>query len=280
MQRIIDSHVHFWNPERLKYDWLSEIPALNRSFLPVDLPQQGQGWQREKLIFVQADCLPEQGLSEVEWVSSLAQDEAALAGIVAFAPMEIGEGVQTQLEALRAFPLVKGVRRLIQSEALGFSTRPDFINAVNLLPNFGYTFDICIKAHQVLDILSLVKSCPNVQFVLDHCGKPNIKAGQLEPWREQIRELAEFPNLVCKLSGLVTEASHQHWQANDLRPYIEHVLDCFGIERLLFGSDWPVIRLAASYEAWIELLQNSVADFSDNERHLLFYKNAERVYKL
>jgi L-fuconolactonase len=194
--------------------------------------------------------------------------------------MELGDKVQENLEALQAFPLVKGVRRLIQSEARGFSAEPNFVKAVQSLPKFGYSFDICIKAHQMPDILTLVKQCPNVEFILDHCGKPDIKAGQLEPWKTELVKLAEFPNVVCKLSGMVTEADHQHWQAGDLRPYIEHVLRCFGIERVLFGSDWPVMRLATDYEKWIALLQNSLADFSDDERNLFFYKNAERVYKL
>jgi L-fuconolactonase len=280
MQKIIDSHLHFWNPESLKYDWLSDIPALNRSFLPADLPKQGQDWELEKLVFVQADCLAEQGLAEASWVSSLASTGTPIAGIVAFAPMELGDKVQENLEALQAFPLVKGVRRLIQSEARGFSTEPNFVKAIQALPRFSYSFDICIKAHQMPDILSLVKQCQNVEFILDHCGKPDIKAGQLEPWKTELAQLAEFPNVVCKLSGMVTEADHQHWTEADLKPYIEHVLSCFGAERLLFGSDWPVMRLATDYEKWIALLQNFLADFSDDERNLFFYKNAERVYKL
>jgi L-fuconolactonase len=278
MQKIVDSHVHFWNPDNLKYQWLSEVPAINRSFLPADLPKLGQNWQVEKVVFVQADCIPEQSLDEAEWVSSL--DASLLGGIVAFAPMELGDRVQSHLDALQDYSLVRGIRRLIQSEARGFSNAPEFVKAVQLLPQYGYSFDICIYAHQFPDILDLVKQCPNVEFILDHVGKADIKAGTFAPWSEHIKQLAEFPNVVCKLSGMVTEADHQHWTEADLTPYIEHVVSCFGAERLLFGSDWPVQRLAADYERWVTIAQNSVRHFSADEQNNFFYKNAERVYKL
>jgi L-fuconolactonase len=278
MQKILDSHVHFWNPDHLKYEWLSEIPAINRSFLPADLPKQGKDWQVEKVVFVQADCIPEQSLDETKWVSGL--DPALVGGIVAFAPMELGDKVQAHLDALQDYPLVRGIRRLIQSEARGFSNAPEFVKAVHLLPQYGYSFDLCIKVHQFPDILDLVKQCPNVEFILDHIGKADIKAGIFNPWNEHIKALAEFPNVVCKLSGMVTEADHEHWTEADLWPYIEHVLSCFGAERTLFGSDWPVQRLAADYERWLRIAQECVGHFSANEQNLFFYKNAERVYKL
>lgn len=280
MQRIIDSHVHFWNPAGLRYEWLSDLPDLNRPFLPEDLPAQGQDWRVDGLVFVQADCLAEQGLEEAAWVSSLAANGAPIAAIVAFAPMEAGDEVQASLEALQAYPLVKGIRRLIQSEAQGFCTGRDFVKAVQVLAQFDYSFDICIKADQMPDVVSLVKQCPNVAFILDHCGKPDIKAGQPEPWKTELEQLAQYPNVSCKLSGLVTEADHKHWQAAELLPYIEHAVTCFGVERLLFGSDWPVLQLATHYDKWIALLQAVTSEFSEAERELIFYKNAQRTYKL
>lgn len=280
MQRIIDSHVHFWNPASLSYRWLTEVPALNRPFLPDDLPKQGKDWQIEKLVFVQADCLAEQGLDEAAWVSALAANGAPIAAIVAFAPMERGDEVQASLEALQAYPLVKGIRRLIQSEAPGFCTARDFVKAVQMLPRFDYAFDICIQSRQLPDVHNMVRQCPNVTFILDHCGKPDIKAGQLEPWKTELWQLAQFPNVNCKLSGLVTEADHKHWQATDLIPYIDHALTCFGAERVLFGSDWPVLQLATHYDKWIALLQDITHEFSDAARNLFFYENARRIYKL
>jgi L-fuconolactonase len=280
MLKIVDSHVHFWRPELLRYSWLDDIPTLNRPFLPVDLPQQGDDWITEKVVFVQADCLPEQGVSEAAWVASLAQDGAPIAGIVAFAPLELGNGARAVLEQLQTFPLIKGVRRLIQSEPLGFCVHPAFVTGVQLLANFGYSFDICVRHYQLPDVLTLVSACPDVKFVLDHIGKPDIKTGQLDPWRDHVRQLAAFPNVECKLSGLVTEADMENWQPEDLAPYIDHVLNCFGIGRVMFGSDFPVMRLAADYNEWIDVLLDVGSDFSSNERAQLFYGNAHRFYRL
>ncbi len=276
---IIDSHVHFWQPAVLRYPWLDELPRLNRTFLPADLPRQGQNWMVDKLIFVQADCLPEQGMAEVAWVSALAA-KAPIAGIVAFAPLELGDGALMALEQLQAFPLVKGVRRLIQGEAPGFCIQPAFIQGVRRLTAFGYPFEICVKHDQLADVITLVQQCPDVQFILDHSGKPNIKAGLLDPWRDQLSQLARYPNVVCKLSGLVTEADTEHWQPETLRPYIEQVLACFGHDRVMFGSDWPVVTLAATYEQWLGVLIKAVSSLSADERAQLFYDNSRQIYRL
>ncbi len=277
---LIDSHVHFWDPNHLHYEWLSEVPAINKSCLPADLAAQAAQLNLEKIVFVQADCLPEQGLAEAEWVSVLAQTEPRIQGIVAFAPLEQGTAVREYLQALTAYPLVKGVRRLIQSEGPGFSLQPDFVRGVQLLPEFGYSFDICIKHHQLGDILKLVEQCPEVSFVLDHTGKPDIKAGLLDPWREQIEQLAAFANVQCKLSGLATEADPEDWTRKQLKPYIDHVLASFGIDRVMYGGDWPVSLLATTYQAWVETLAWATAHLTAMEKRRLFFENAQTFYRL
>jgi len=278
--QIIDSHIHFWNPHQLDYAWLSEVPLINKSCLPVDLAAQATQLNLEKIVFVQADCLPEQGLAEAEWVSALAQTEPRIQGIVAFAPLEQGTAVREYLQALTAYPLVKGVRRLIQSEGPGFSLQTDFVRGVQLLPEFGYSFDICIKHHQLGDILKLVEQCPDVSFVLDHIGKPDIKAGLLDPWREQIEQLAAFANVQCKLSGLATEADPENWTREQLKPYIDHVLASFGTDRVMYGGDWPVSLLATTYQAWVETLAWATAHLTATEKRRLFFENAQTFYRL
>ena len=134
---------------------------------------------------------------------------------------------------------------MIQDEPLGFCTAPDFVRGVQLLPEFGFNFDLCIYHPQLGDVLELVAQCPDVSFLLDHIGKPGIAAGTTQPWKDQLRELAGRPDIHCKLSGVTTEADHQNWNRDELRPYIEHVLDCFGPDRVIFGSDWPVVDMAA-----------------------------------
>lgn len=280
MTAIIDSHTHYWDLARLNYNWVMTIPGLNRSFLPSDLPKQGDGWRIEKVVFVQAGGDPSQGFAEAEWVSSLAKDDPRISGIVAFAALEKGEGVRASLQALKALPLVKGVRRVTQHMPLGFCAQPGFIEGVRLLPEFGYTCDICVFHPQMPDVLTLVDACPDVRFVLDHVGKPDIRSGLLNPWRDHMRQLAAYPNVMCKLSGMVTEADEANWQPADLQPYIDHVLTCFGTDRVMFGSDAPVVLLASPFERWVETALAATAHLSAQERDRVFYQNAALFYSL
>lgn len=277
---IVDSHIHFWDPGRLKYAWLQEVPTLNRAFLPTQLAQAATAVNLQKIVFVQADCAPEDALAEVAWVSQLAQTELRIQGIVAFAPLENGAASAPYLEKLKAFPLVKGVRRLIQSEAAGFATRPEFIQGVQQLAQFGLSFDVCIVHSQMAEAIELVSQCPDVAFVLDHFGKPAIADRRLEPWATQIRTLAQFPHVCCKLSGLVTEADHQNWTVGDLRPYLEIALEAFGPQRLMFGGDWPVSELAASYQQWVETADALLAALPEADRRRVFFENAQTFYRL
>lgn len=277
---IVDSHIHFWDPEQLNYSWLQEVPTLNRAFLPPQLAQAATAVNLQKIVFVQADCTPEDALAEVAWVSDLAQTEPRIQGIVAFAPLEDGVDCASYLEKLQAYPLVKGVRRLIQSEAPGFATQPEFIAGVQQLVSFGFSFDICIVHSQMAEAIALVEQCPEVSFVLDHFGKPAIADNQMEPWAAQVRTLAQFPHVSCKLSGLVTEADHNNWTDADLRPYIEVALDAFGSQRLMFGGDWPVSELATSYQQWVETADLLLSALSEENKNRIFFENAHAFYRL
>lgn len=280
LKGIVDSHIHFWDPEQLNYPWLQEVPPLNHAFLPAQLAAAATAVNLQKIVFVQADCVPEDGLAEVAWVSQLAQSEPRIQGIVAFAPLENGAASAAYLEKLKAFPLVKGVRRLIQSEAPGFARQPEFIQGVQQLAQFGFSFDICIVHTQMSEAIELVSQCPEVSFVLDHFGKPAIADRRLEPWATDIRQLAQFPHVWCKLSGLVTEADHQNWTAGDLRPYLAVVLEAFGPQRLMFGGDWPVSELAATYQQWVETADALLAALSEADRRRVFFANAQTFYRL
>lgn len=279
MTKIIDSHVHFWDPQALRYGWLDDIEPLNQPFLPHDLSAASHGVEIEGIIFVQADCLPEQGITEARWVASLAKSDSRIRGIVAFAPLETPE-CEAVLQELATIPLVKGVRRLIQSEPLGFAQRPEFVNGVQSLKVYNFSFDLCIRHPQLPDVIALVRQCPDVKFVLDHIGKPDIAGQQLDPWREQLKRLADFPNVWCKLSGMITEADHTQWTVADLKPYVDHVLEVFGSERVMFGSDWPVVNLAGSYMRWLEALTILTSSLSEADEHRLFVENAARFYRL
>ena len=279
-QPIIDSHVHFWHPAYLRYAWLKELPAINKPFLPEDLRRQTADLPLQALVFVQADCVPEDGLREAAWVAELAASEPRIQAIVAFAPLEQGKEVRPILEKLANIPLVKGVRRLIQSEGAGFARQPAFVAGVQALADYGFSFDICIKHHQLGDVLRLVELCPDVPFVLDHLGKPDAQTPLFEPWAEEMTALAQFPNVQCKLSGLVTEADHQHWTREGLKPYIDQVMAAFALDRVMYGGDWPVSLLATTYKEWVGTLRWATAALHPNDQHKLFYQNAHRFYRL
>ncbi len=277
---IVDTHVHLWHPKVLRYPWLENVPFLNRPYLLADYRNACGTINVEAMVFVQCDAHPEDGLKETEWVTSLAKEDPRLKGIVAWAPLEKGDAAQPFLEKLADNPLVKGVRRLIQSESLEFCVQPDFIKGVQMLENYGLNFDICIFHPQLANTIQFVKQCPDVQFILDHIGKPGIKGQIFEPWKREIKVLSEFPNVFCKISGLVTEADFEKWRPTDLKPYIDHVIECFGWERIIYGSDWPVAAQATDYPRWVNTLKWAVSGCSDDELKKLFHDNAVRFYRL
>lgn len=278
---IVDSHVHLWNPAQLRYSWLDGLPALNRAFLPKDFSEASATANVGKMIFVECGCEPAQNFAEVDWISDLAKTEPRLKGIVAHADLEKGEAVRADLEKLAVSPLVKGIRRNLQGERdLEFCLQPEFVAGVKLLAEFNFTFDICIRHEQLRSVAELVRRVPEVNFILDHFGKPDVRGKKIEPWAASLKTLAALPNVVCKISGLATEADWKNWQTADLKLYFDHVLNCFGFDRILFGGDWPVATLATSYERWLETVRELFSFASAADQIRLFQTNAERIYRV
>ncbi len=278
---LVDAHLHLWDPARLEYRWLGEVPSIAARHGPGELERDRGAVTIDAAVFVQCDCRPDQDEEEVAWVSSLARESSLVQGIVAGIRLERGEAVRPQLERYAANPLVKGVRRLIQSESdPRFCVQHAFVAGARALADFGFTFDLCIRHHQLPSVIELVRAAPAVTFVLDHLGKPDVRGRRLEPWMRELATLAREPNVVGKLSGLVTEADPARWTAADLAPYVEHALDCFGSERLLFGGDWPVVRLAGGHARWVEALVELLAGLSPVEQERIWRSNARRIYRL
>ena len=217
---LIDSHVHLWDSARLDYPWLTGIPAIDSPHLPGEYRDASEGYDVEKLVFVQCDVADGQSRDEVRWITELAEtDEPRIAGIVAWAPVAEGSAVAPELEWLATMPLVRGVRQLIQPEVENaFCAKPDFVRGVQLVGQAGLSFDLCIKGDgQFASVLALVEQCPDVRFVLDHIGKPFIAEGIVEPWAGYIGQLAEASNVFCKISGVTTEAVWESWSPDSLR---------------------------------------------------------------
>ncbi len=279
---IIDAHVHLWNPDRFRMSWLDGVDLLNQPYEYSHFSQHSSALSLEAFVYVEVGADSAYSFLEAQWVAGVARQEARLKGIVAAAPLEYGNRLRYYLEALVALgPQIKGVRRLLQDETNpNFCLQPDFVEGVRLLPEYGLSFDLCIKHYQLPGVIELVKSCPQTSFILDHIAKPDIRNKLTNPWQQHIRELAALPNVVCKISGLVTEADHQNWTADNLLPYVNTVLEAFGEERVLFGSDWPVALLASSYTRWVETLDKLTAELNPEARRKLWAENTHRIYRL
>ena len=278
---IVDTHLHIWDLTRIHYPWLSNVPKLNRNHLIEDYRRACSPVEVAKVVFVQCECDPAQFREEAEWVTQVAREDARIRGIVAWAPLENGDAADADLAGLAANPLVKGIRRIIQFEPdIGFCLRPEFVRGVQLLHAHGLTFDLCINHLQLPNTIKLVRQCPDVSFVLDHIGKPDIKSGRLDPWRADLRELSRLDNVWCKLSGLATEADHERWQPADLRPYIDHVVECFGFDRVMFGGDWPVSTQATDYPRWVATVDDALKRCTPGELRKIYVRNAEAFYRV
>ncbi len=276
---IVDTHVHLWDPGVLRYPWLEEgPPSLAKPHVLADYRTAHGQINIEALVFVQ--CGGYDGVAEADWVASLARDDSRIKGIVAEAPINnVGE-INCVLEKLADNQLVKGIRHVLEGESIEFCLQPNFIKGVQMLEEFGFSFDICIRHPQLANSIEMVKQCPNIQFILDHIAKPDIKKHIFKPWRREIKMLSEIPNVVCKISGLATEADAENWTRDNLKPYIDHVIGCFGFERVMYGSDWPVSTLATDYPRWVDTLKWAVRDHSDDEINKLFHDNAIHFYRL
>ena len=278
VSRLIDAHIHFWDPTARHHDWLTAVPTLARAFGPQDINFGTR--VPDGLVFVEADCRPEEALSEVEWVrTGWPPQPAPILGIVAHVPLERGASIAKLLASLSGRDRVVGVRRLLQHEPLSLLQDDGLLAGTRLLAAWGLTSDLCLTWDQLPAVTKLVRHCPDTSFVIDHVAKPPVGSGRMDPWRSDLRKLAERPNVMCKLSGLATIAPPGRHSAHVLR-YLSHALEVFGPERCLFGSDWPVSLQATTYEAWLNTVLEAIHDFTPAERDAVLGGNAIRVYRL
>ncbi|MBD3420421.1 MAG: amidohydrolase family protein [Chitinivibrionales bacterium] len=279
---ITDAHLHVWDVDRWYYPWLDDVPVLKKSYLLKDYYQALGPLKVDNMVFVQCEVDPTDYKQEVAWITKLARNEDdRIKGIVAWCPLEKGERARAELEELSRNRLVKGIRRIIQFEPdLNFCLQPDFIAGVRMLREFGMTFDICIDYRHTRVARQFAAQIPDVPMVIDHIGKPDIKGGGVDPWRSEMKELAALPHIHCKVSSLATEADHEKWTIDDIRPYVDHIFECFGFERTFFAGDWPVSGMAATYPTCVETLEKLVEGCSQDELHKLFHDNAEKFYSL
>lgn len=273
----IDAHQHFWHYNPAEHVWMTdEMADLKRDFLPEDLKPLLERTGIDGTVAVQA----RQNLKETEWLLELADRYDFIKGVVGWVDLRSPE-VKQQLEIYSQHPKLKGVRHVVHDEPDDrFMLREDFLRGLSLLREFDLTYDLLLFPKHLPIAVEVVKQFPDQKFVLDHIAKPFIRDHVLSPWDEDIRALAQFENVYCKVSGMVTEAVWKQWQIADFRPYLDVVFDCFGPDRLMFGSDWPVCTLSATYEEVVHIVQDYLQQFPTEIQERVLGQNAVTFYNL
>ncbi|HEX7296392.1 MAG TPA: amidohydrolase family protein [Pyrinomonadaceae bacterium] len=274
---IIDAHQHFWQVGRFDYPWLSsDLGLLYQDYLPSALEPILQANGVEKTVLVQAS----NSIAESKWLLDLAGQFPFIAGVVGWVDL-MDPDVADQITGLASSHRFKGVRHLVESEPDDdWLVQPQVLRGLNELARHGLSYDLLVHTRHLHHVRTVVERCPDLQLVIDHMAKPPIASGKVADWAYEFKPLAEFSNIRCKLSGLVTEASWGNWTTEDLRPYVDCALDSFGPERLMFGSDHPVCLVAASYERVLDSFQEALNGLTARQRAMIFSENAKKFYRL
>jgi L-fuconolactonase len=274
---VIDSHHHFWKYNKHDFGWINdEMSVIRRDFLPEDLKQTISAAGVDGVISVQA----RQSLKETDWLLRLARENDFILGVTGWLPLS-DDDAEEHLEKYAAKEKLKAVRHVVQDEEDDyFILRKDFNRGISLLKNYGLIYEILIFEKHLPQTIDFVDRHQDQIFVLDHIAKPLIKDNIIYPWKKNITELAKRPNVFCKVSGMVTEADFKTWTPEQLRPYFNVVLEAFGPERLMFGSDWPVCLAAAGYDDWLKTVKGGISGLSEDEQEMILGGTAQRVYGL
>ena len=273
----IDAHQHFWQYNPLRDQWINnDMAILQEDFLPEHLQPILEHYDFRGTVVVQSDQSPEENRFQLE----NAEKHPFIKAVVGWVDVQAAD-LEAQLLAYKKFPKLKGFRSMLQSDPdRSLMLRPDFQAGIAKLQEYGYTFDLLVLPDQLKYAEALVAAFPEQKFVLNHIGKPNIRLRQFEDWVADIKALAAHEQVYCKVSGMVTEADLTRWKFEDFKPYINTIFECFGISRVMYGSDWPVCRLAATFGEVMQILENYTACFTREEKELFWAKNAIRFYNI
>jgi L-fuconolactonase len=273
----IDAHQHFWHYDPVRDSWITPaMEVIRRDFLPNDLQPLLARHGIDGCVAVQAD----QSEDETRFLLDLAEKHPFVQGVVGWVDLR-AEDIRERLAYFSDFRLLKGFRHVVQAEPDElFLLRTEFLSGLRALDEFGFTYDLLIYPNHLPVARECVSRLPNQKFVLDHLAKPYIKQGILDKWKHDLQTLARRENVWCKVSGLLTEADWTHWQREDFRPYLDAAFEAFGTDRVLFGSDWPACLVAGEYDQVVEVVEEYLSDFSEEERAKFWGGNATDVYRL
>jgi len=275
-EAAIDTHVHFWKYNKKRDAWITnDMKTLQQDYLPEHLAINMKRNGISGCVAVQV----EQTEVETRFLVELAKTHDVIKGVVGWIDLR-AENIEERLAHFSEYSIIKGYRHIVQGEPAGFLLKPDFQRGVGALKEYNYTYDVLVYHYQLEDALQFVSKFPEQKFVIDHCAKPDIKNKKIDDWKSLISEIAKRGNVYCKLSGLFTEAAWKNWSAGDFYPYLDVVFETFGIDRLMFGSDWPVILLSGIYVQWKSLIEKYMENFSADDQQKVFTSNAIEFYNL
>jgi predicted TIM-barrel fold metal-dependent hydrolase len=292
MLPIVDTHQHLWDLSKFHLPWTDSAPSLKRNFVTSDYLAATQGLNVVKAVYMEVDVEPTQQVAEAEYILDLCEraDNPTVGAVISGRPAS--DQFAAYIQRFKGNPRIKGVRQVLHggSTPAGYCLQPTFVKNVQLLGDLGMSFDLCLRPGELSDAVKLVDQCPGTQFILDHCGNadPYVVADMTsdggdhtrQQWMDDIQALAARSNVVCKISGIIARARPGDWTASDLAPTINHCLDSFGPERVVFGGDWPVCTLGAPYRSWVNALKIVIANRSEADQRKLLHDNAVRLYRL
>jgi len=276
MSKRIDSHQHFWKFDPVRDSWIDEtMQNIQRDFLPEDLQPLLNANYFEGCVAVQAS----QSEEETHFLLDLASKNDFIKGVVGWIDLR-NENIDERLQFFSDQKKLKGFRHVVQGEPDDFMFGTEFRRGITALKSFNYTYDILIFERQLPAAISLVKDFPNQKFVIDHIAKPDIKSGSIDSWQKGIEEIAKYENVWCKISGMVTEADWKNWKREDLKPYLDVIFENFSTDKLMYGSDWPVLNVASDYNEVVKTLEDYISKFSVEDQNKIWFGNANEFYKL
>lgn len=277
---LFDTHLHLIYPEKLNYPWLKSVPELNGPNTLSSYSKKAKRLGISGCLHMEVDVAPQQIVKETELISKLMKEPSSiLRGVISAARPENSKFAQL-LEVAQNNKAIKGFRRVLHTQNDKLSMSKKFRDNIKLLSDTGLTFDLCVLPHQLLAAVELVDYCPHVNFILDHCGVPNIKSGVLLPWSNHINKLAERPNVIAKISGLIAYGDLQEWGLDNIRPYFDHTVSAFGHNRIIWGSDSPVCNLGGGLETWVSATHAMTADWSWSQRNSFYQGNAKSIWNV
>jgi len=278
---MVDTHVHLWDLNRLRLPWIEKNSPLARSYVIKDYQTAIDGLNVVKGVYMEVDVDPRDHNAEADFVLDLCRQANTPLAAAVIGGRPADEDFPKYLQRLRGNRFLKGVRQVLHSASAkaGFCLTEAFMRGVRALGDAGLSFDLCMRHGEIADAIKLVEACKNTRFILDHCGNGPVYAKDRNPWQRDIETLAKLPNVVVKISGIVVQA-RERWSADDLAPVINHTMNVFGPDRVMFAGDWPVCTLKATYRQWVEALRSIVRNRSAEEQRKLFHDNAMKYYGL